>query len=361
MESIDHLVTIRVEPHHQTFQVIFPYRIHSVDSDLVQYRRITQSHAILNAPICWVYPLLMIFKGLEIAVPEIISKLENRAREIPGYSSGSDDYSNHSSDYDLMIGASHFSTKLPALDEGALVPSHYSNTAFEGRDLNNFSKLDQICILQTELGTFTTLHCNTSVEILITVLDGTVFRTYPDFDFVMVYMKGQEEEMYLIEGVMERITCLSTKAVYKIREILSQALAMYQNSYSNQKLGIRISKKKLVHPVLHLVVSGLGEFNLKSNGICRCNFDDRTVIEFDSETEIASVFDAYGTNIKVRIANPIGFEQKVDAMLQFMEWARGKPGSEIDASKASVDRQVMERKLVSLSAQSKIEALLNAL
>lgn len=370
IQSLDNLVKIDLAPHKQTFQVTFPTRVFSSESDLLYYTWITQTHPTMDPPKYWVYPLLLLLKRnqsldpTDLGYEDLIERLDHLVQIWqlfePKLEKRSRDIYNalESTDLDVMpeliINNSYITTKLPPFDKEALHPSHSSNTSFRGHsDIRSLCKTDAIAVMQTKLGVFRTLILSPeNIEIQIQLNEGTILQTTSDFKFLRIWpSQGWIEEMYLVEGIMNKWTNQYTGTVHNLSEIISLALGLYQNAHSfvatqstttaDDTLGIAAFSN---HTLKNVIVPQVGEFTYYSDGRAKCRFLDRTIIEVPRDymkpDSVAAVLDNFGISSHIRVSNPVGYHEQIGAMLEFIRWAKNEPRR---SKKQEIDKDVLEK------------------
>jgi hypothetical protein len=104
--------------------------------------------------------------------------------------------------------AEYVCTNLPLFDESSLSPSALSNVNFVGK---NFIGDDSFYVLRLEKGgqIYRTIQYKNDVFIEAQ-LKCTLFRTDPDFEFILMYANLPEADYYQIERSVEKITDPST-------------------------------------------------------------------------------------------------------------------------------------------------------
>ena len=367
--SMDKLVHISIPCHLQFFRVSFPIKVletdpNPTDKSVMSYTVITQLHPTQDPPRYWVYPLLLALQSLfqakehQQAYPDLegfIGRLESltlQYRLLDMKSVSSSIYNNaqqqqiqDATEFDLMPDVvctqDHATIRLPRFNYQESLPSHASNTSFRGHtELNSFAKADAIRAFECDLGFFRALVFNQdTVEIQIILSDQTVIQTTPDFKFLRVWMAGSwVEEMLLVEMVMQLMGPYQnhqTGASYEFREIVTLALSLYQNVHSNmlatfseQALHLPLQPISTDTPSFSSAIKRLmdvpdvGEFVYYIDGRSKCRFVDRTIIELPKILNggLATILDQAGAKFQVRISNPVGFEEHISAMLEFIDF-----------------------------------------
>jgi hypothetical protein len=350
-----------------------------VDSDDLYYRHVTQSHSCLDPPKYWIYPLWEMLRNDQDAsqiaenLEMLTSKLHICSYTLQDSSKGPTE--TQPRDYaglvDVVLSSLYITTSLPDLDKDLLTPSHSNNTSFQGEPVSSLAKCKTVIVIENNVAHFVRLAKDESIEIEIKLQDGTLMRTCPYFKFLKIYPAGGWlEEMYLIEGLTG--DCWQNHYInssYPIKEILSTALDMYQNSHANL---VKNSSAKLVPTVtfnafsskvkLSATVPDLGEFTLYQDGRCKVRFNDRAIVELcatNSGDPILSILDTHGNSTKIRLKNPVGFESYVDSIEQFLEFASGKTSIAQEFEGVQAEKNKMLEKIKkSRALQQKLDLLL---
>jgi hypothetical protein len=345
-----------MDPHYQSFQVTFPYLVYDPDQAVGSYKYtlITQRHPTLNPPRFWIYPLLLLIhnqnessgkqdphSSLKSELTDHLSLL-SKTLSISNYSKINPSViTNSISEYDVIIGPTHLTTKIPSPNLKTYSPSHSLNVTFKSPDISSLVHLPPCTVVQKYWGV---LHANLD----IIILDDLVLST--DFVFVKVF-RAQVEEMYILQGLN------NIPGVEDINQILSFALGIYQNRSSRKKV---VAKE--MNPVQSFKVKckvdipSLGEFTVYTDGRCKCHFADGTVAEFDGE--LVCVLDRNGERLVVRRINPVGYEWYVDAMNQFEEWVDRRASFD-PLNRSRLREKIKERKVEIDKALNNLQLLLD--
>jgi hypothetical protein len=372
--SMDKLVQLSIPYHLQFFKVTFPIKVPETDptdKSLLSYTSITQIHPTQDPPRYWVYPILLAFQSLRQSedhqymyedLEYLISRLTHlslqyrlldtkRVSMMSTYDNPHEQDIQDATEFDLMPDVvrtlHHLTLRLPHFNHHESLPSHASNTNFRGHsDLNGFAKADAIRAFECDLGCFRAIIVNRdTVEIQIILSDETVIQTMADFKFLRLWPAGSwKEEMLLVDMVMHLMgpyTNHHTGASYPLREIVTLALSLYQNAHSNMLAYFSdpvTDSSSLPTPTSikggtpyssfssaiksSINIPDVGEFVYYADGRCKCRFVDRTIIELPKSLngELASILDQSGANFKVRISNPVGFEEHIAAMIEFIDF-----------------------------------------
>ena len=397
ISSMDQLVKLRLPSHLQTFQVSFPCRIMEVDpTDKSQfsYSMITQTHPTLDPPKCWIYPLLWALRTIDsITEPDTKAALEYLTDHLSSLANSFSllepltkiqrqlDYNENSikaHEFDMMpivvLAKSYMTIRLPIFDEAAYLPSHSKNVSFRGHaNLGTFSKAEEIKAVECEFGLFRAIIVNfDTVEIQITLSDDSIIRTTPDFKFLKMWLDGSwVEEMYLVEMATEMGTFTNhyTGAIYPMREIVTTALSLYQNVHSNMKNDYEIQYHSPTYSSVikqSMSIPDVGDFKYYIDGRCKCRFHDRTIIEFSSgniRNGLASILDQSGNKLKIRISNPVGYEEHVNAMLDFISFVTDpqEKRTESITKKQQIIDELLTQRTKSLKHSQKLNKLLQNL
>ena len=335
ISSIDRYVEISIDPHFQTFQVTFPYLVYDPDQvkGVYKYTLVTQRHPTNNPPKYWIFPLRLLLGALtpNYTEPKPMNPLKS---ELVDHLRLLSKPLLYDSNPIIILGQSHLTSQIPIPSLESYLPSHPLNITFKPPRITTLVHLDPITVIQTS----TAIHHDRLI-----ILPDFIIKT--DFNFVRVY-QDNEEQVYPFDG-LEKVNG------YSIKQELGFALGIYQSSLKHiQSSPItqpRIKSFKVIHS---LSIPHIGDFTRYIDHV-KTHFDG-TVIEI--EDGLCHVLDIDGEKLIIRKDNPVGYEEYLDAMLQYMNWVDS--GCRIKSENIAAMEKVRERKDVIAKALDKLNLVL---
>ncbi|KAJ3140436.1 Cytochrome c oxidase assembly protein cox19 [Physocladia obscura] len=289
---------------------------------------ISLSFSILDVPYFWVYPVKLLLQ--EQSHEEVLLFAKN----IPG----------------CITTARYVAIPIPTQKNCESLLSSSSNTSFNP-SIHSLA-VNPIQILETEQILYRVIlsKCNVMVEAIIK-FDNTIFRSTDDFAFLTVYTDSIdcEIEMYSIENPPEYVSNHRTGIKYPLSQIVFQMTRLYHLSYSeflssDASLKNSITQKPseseysldhIIDEISRVSIPSVGTFCAFSDGSVRGEFEKNDIsIEIRNaralsiprkenlnlDGMIATVTDQHGSRFDIRVFKPIGFEQQMESILQYIDW-----------------------------------------
>ncbi|KAI8892865.1 hypothetical protein BC833DRAFT_653359 [Globomyces pollinis-pini] len=323
IQSLDGLVTIELLPHLKLFKASFPVLlVDQLDNRITDtqtfysYTIISQIHTVSDPPYYWIHPLSILLKNNQKILDDFQWNKSTVKAANPLY----------------------VSEAIPVVDQTNLSPAHSINVHFAIDDMSK----KPILLMDSDGKTFRSITMDNQVTIEIMLDTHSILILDSDFKFFTVF--NNEESVYFVEGCPDHISNTMTNEKYNIKNILATALTIYQVNISNichtqddqftQYCSLintnnyhkgRLNDKEVNQSIFSKkfwVVNGVASCNIQNNRFY-CTFVDNTLINIPLDytmNSLAEVMDADGTEICVRISNPIGYERYVLFTLNQLKW-----------------------------------------
>ena len=175
---------------------------------------------------------------------------------------------------------------------------------------------------------------NRFISIEIWLQDESVFSIDDEFKFITFYsMDSDEIQMYSISDAPSLARNLSNNASrsYPLREILSEALKLYQ-SYTSFQTTLSLQKRNTKEDVkeipivklpCQISIDSVGQFYCSCDYKLSIHFMDGILIQMKYGDSVLNLLDEFGEWIPLRLDSPVGFEKYVAFTRQFIMYLQG--------------------------------------
>ncbi|KAI8807307.1 hypothetical protein BJ742DRAFT_896124 [Cladochytrium replicatum] len=224
----------------------------------------------------------------------------------------------------------YVSTSIPQQSTDITAPSATANALFHPTE----APTKRIYLMCTK-NTLFRVHMKEDIVEARMIEDGTTIQLMESAQFARVVFDGElDDNMFLVSDFPSLISHPRTSERYPLRRIIEDCLRLYQRSTDALlpstdlpgKSGIAaipIPPRKIISRIVD--VPSLGSFIAYSDRTLTGDFVDGQRVSISPCWTKATVYpcDPEGSFV-VRVANPIGVEEHVDALMRFAEWAFGE-------------------------------------